>query len=50
LKLNSHQTSNSKEYFLKKLIEDPNINVSQAARETLDEIEAADFDDDDVPI
>jgi len=56
LKLNSHQTSNSIEYFLKKLLTDPDINISQAAQETLDEIEAVDFDDnydnddDEVPI
>ena len=35
------------EFILKKLLTDPDINVSQAARDTLDEIEAVDFDDDD---
>ncbi|WP_300463658.1 hypothetical protein [Desulfobacula sp.] len=43
-------------FILKKLIKDPDINVSQAARDTLDEIEEEDFDndinddDDDVPM
>jgi len=36
------------DFILRKLIEDPDINVSQVARKTLDEIE--DFYRDDVPI
>ena len=35
------------EFILKKLLADQDINIAQAARETLDEIEAVDFDDDD---
>ena len=40
------------EFILKKLLSDPDINVSQAAQDTLDEIEEVDFDNDndDVPI
>ncbi len=39
------------EFILKKLIADPDINVSQAAQDTLDLIEDVNFDDDDdVPI
>ena len=44
------------EFFLKKLLEDSDINVSQAAQDTLDGIEDAnfddedDYDDDDVPM
>ena len=35
------------EFILKKLLEDSDINVSQAAKDTLDEIEDVGFDDDD---
>ena len=38
------------EFILKKLLADQDINISQAARETLDEIEDFDIEDDDVPI
>ena len=35
------------EFILKKLLTDPDINVSQAAQDTLDQIEEDNFDDDD---
>jgi len=38
------------DFILRKLIKDPDINVSQTAQDTLDEIKNANFDDDDIPM
>ncbi|MBC2704288.1 hypothetical protein [Desulfobacula sp.] len=46
------ENDETSDFILKKLKADSDINVSQAAQDTLDEIEAVDFndDDDDVPM
>ena len=48
------ENDETSEFILKKLVEDPDINVSQAAQDTLDEMDDFndddDDDDDDVPM
>jgi len=45
------ETDETPEFILNKLVQDPDINVSQAAQDTLDEIDDfIDDDDDDVPM
>ena len=44
------ENDETSEFILKKLVEDPDINVSQAAQDTLDEMDDFNDDDDDVPM